>query len=295
MARYFRRVEDPHRLLARERAPVSGRRVPKVRSKRGESASVPTASIAGVPVAAVAVAAVVAVLAVGGVVLARSVGSSSGDAVVRTTDVASASTALGADPITSTAATSDVTTTLLPTTIAAVTTVPATPTLPALGPAVRLTSAAAATAATIIPTDPATTSTYSGPLPVFNVALDCTADACSFSMRAFAPGTVTDSGLTSVPATAGRFFITSTAASTCTTSSGNQLSRQVSRVIDLTLSGSQIVNGVSVPQRIAGTATTVTPDAGYVPKVGDVVDDGAEVGCPGQTLIFDVAGELSPG
>jgi hypothetical protein len=131
-------------------------------------------------------------------------------------------------------------------------------------------------------------------LPVFNFALDCTSGSCAFSMRAFAPGTVTDDGLTTVPATAGRFFITSTRASPCTTSSGNQLSRDVSTVIDLTLSGSQVVNGVSVPQQIVGTLTTVTPDAGYVPKVGQVVDEGAEVGCAGQTLIFDVAGALAP-
>jgi hypothetical protein len=130
---------------------------------------------------------------------------------------------------------------------------------------------------------------------VFNFAIDCTAAGCDFSMRAFAPGTVTDEGLTTVPATAGRFVITSTRAATCTTSSGNQLSRDVSNVIDLTLSGSQVVNGVSVPQQIAGTLTTVTPDAGYVPKVGDVVDDGAEVGCAGQTLVFDVAGTLASG
>lgn len=114
-------------------------------------------------------------------------------------------------------------------------------------------------------------------------------------MRAFSPGTVTDEGLTTVPATAGRFFITSTRASTCTTDSGNQLSRDVSNVVDLTLSGSQVVNGLAVPQQIVGTLTTVTPDAGHVPKVGEVVDEGADVGCAGQTLIFDVAGDLVSG
>ena len=66
-------------------------------------------------------------------------------------------------------------------------------------------------------------------------------------------------------------------------------------MIDLTLSGTQLVNDVSVPLQIAGTLTTVTPDAGYVPKVGDVVDEGAEVGCAGRTLIFDVAGTLVSG
>jgi hypothetical protein len=52
---------------------------------------------------------------------------------------------------------------------------------------------------------------------------------------------------------------------------------------------------VSVPQQIVGALTTATPDAGFVPKVGEVVDEGADVGCAGQTLIFDVVGDLVSG
>ncbi|MEP7046644.1 MAG: hypothetical protein ABI949_08200 [Ilumatobacteraceae bacterium] len=292
MTRYFRRVDDPHRLLARERLPVSGRRVPKVRSKRDLTSPAATASRAGVPVAAMIGGAVIAALVVTGVVVAWSRSSRSGDAVVATTvtTFVPAPTASVAAPIKPPNPDVGVTTTLVP-----ATTVQVTSPLPAIATAIRLTSAAAASAATVIPTDPAATATYSGALPVFNFAIDCTADACNFSMRSFAPGTVTDEGLTTVPASAGRFLITSSVNAPCTTSRGNQLSREVSNVIDLTLSGTQVVNGVSVPQVIAGTLTSVKPDAGYVPKVGAVVDRSAEVGCPGQTLTFDVAGVLVPG
>lgn len=292
MTRYFRKVIDPQRLLARERAPVTGRRVPKERSKRSQETQASTGVSAGVPVAAVVAGAAVAVLAVVGVVAAIATSSGSDDAAGPTTASVTepAPTGTAAFPIASPITADVVTSTDQP-----ATTVGTTSTTTAVGPVVRLVSAAAATAATIIPTDPATSATYSGPLPVFNFAIDCVADGCNFSMRAFAPGTVTDEGLTTVPATAGRFVITSTRAATCTTSSGSQLSRDVSSVIDLTLSGSQLVNGVPVPQQIAGTLTTVTPDAGYVPKVGDVVDEGAEVGCAGQTLVFDVAGTLASG
>lgn len=292
MTRYFRGVTDPQRLLARERAPVTGRRVPKMRSKRNQAAQVPTAATAGLPVAAVVVGAVIALLAVAGVVAAIATSSGSdekaGPASVTVTEPAPTATA--ASPIASPGTTDAATSTEQPGT-----TVGITSTTSVVGPVVRLVSAAAATAATVIPTDPAATADYEGPLPVFNFAIDCTTDGCAFSMRAFAPGTVTDEGLTTVPATAGRFVITSKRAGTCTTSTGNQLSRDVSTVIDLTLSDSQLVNGVSVPLEIAGTLTTVTPDAGYVPKVGDLVDEGAEIGCAGQTLVFDVAGTLAQG
>lgn len=298
MTRYFGKVADPQRLLARERAPVTGRRVPKVRSKQSQATPASTATTGGIPVAAVVAGAVVAVLAVAGVVaaIAKSSGSdgAAGQTTITVTESAPvapvAPTASAASPITSSVTADAATSTVQPST-----TVGVTSTTSVLGPVVRLVSSAAATAATIIPTDPASSATYSGPLPVFNFAIDCTADGCDFSMRAFAPGTVTDEGLTTVPATAGRFVITSTRAATCTTSSGNQLSRDVASVIDLTLLGSQLVNGVSVPQQVTGTLSTVTPDAGYVPKVGDVVDEGAEVGCAGQTLVFDVAGTLAAG
>jgi len=131
-------------------------------------------------------------------------------------------------------------------------------------------------------------------LPVFNVAIDCIESGCSFSLRAFAPGTVTEDGSTTIPATAGRFLATSTQADTCTGDQGTQFSRPLTGTIDLAVTGAQLVRGVSVPQRIGGTFTRVIPDAGYVPKVGDVVDEGTEVGCPGQTLIFTVDAPLEP-
>ena len=261
-----------------------------MRSKRNEATQASPAVTAGVPIALVVAGIVIAVLAVGGVVFAvvNNSGSDSSAGETAGTAAAPVPTASAATPIAPPV-------TAAPTTSGGTsTTVGTTSTTSVLSPVVRLVSAAAASAATVIPTDPAATATYSGPLPVFNFGIDCTADGCNFSMRTLAPGTVTDEGLTTVPATAGRFVITSTRASTCTTSSGGQLSRNVSSVIDLTLSGSQLVNGVSVPQQIAGTLTTVIPDAGYVPKVGDVVDNGAETGCPGQTTVFDVAGPLTP-
>lgn len=295
MTQYFRKVVDPQRLLARERAPVTGRRVPKVRSKRTQATQATSATAsAGVPVAAVVAGAVVAVLAVVGVVaaIAKSSGSDETAGPTTITVPEAAPTAAVASPITTVATTS---TNQPGTTVGVTSTRSTTSTTLVIGPVVRLVSAAAATAATIIPTDPAASADFAGPLPVFNFAIDCAANGCNFSMRAFAPGTVSDQGLTTVPATAGRFVITSTRAATCTTSSGGQLSREVSSVIDLTLSGSQVVTGVSVPSQIAGTLTTVIPDAGYVPKVGDAVNEGAEVGCAGQTMVFDVAGALAPG
>lgn len=294
MTQYFRKVADAQRLLARERLPVTGQRVPKGQSKRNQADQAPTVATVGVPIAALIAGAVLAALAVAGVVFAIST-SSDGDETAGQTTVSAAESAPtataaapAAPPVTPEAATST-------STDQATTTVAVTSTTSLVEPVVRLVSSAAATAATIIPTDPAASASYEGPLPVFSFAIDCTAGGCAFSMRAFAPGTVTDEGLTTVPATDGRFVITSTRAAPCTTSSGGQLTRRVSSVIDLTLSGSQVVNGVSVPQQITGTLSTITPDAGYVPKVGEVVDEGADVGCAGQTLIFDVAGTLAPG
>ncbi len=49
-----------------------------------------------------------------------------------------------------------------------------------------------------------------------------------------------------------------------------------------------------MPLQIGGTLTNFIPEAGYVPHVGDVVDQGAETGCVGQTLVFNVAGDLDP-
>ena len=221
MTQYFRKVTDPQRLLARERAPVTGRRVPKVRSKRGEATQTSTVATAGVPVAVVVVGSVLAVLALTGVVfaIAKSPSSDTAASPTRVTGNESAPPATAASPMASPLPADVVTSTDQPGTTVALTS-----TTSVAGPVVRLIAAAAATGATIIPTDPAASANYTGPLPEFNLVIDCTNDGCSFSMRAFAPGTVTDEGLTTVPATAGRFVITSTNAATCTTSSGNQLS-----------------------------------------------------------------------
>jgi hypothetical protein len=80
----------------------------------------------------------------------------------------------------------------------------------------------------------------------------------------------------------------------CHGSKGSRFVRNISSTIDLTLSGSQTVNGIAVPQQINGILTTVFPEAGYVPHVGDVVAQGAETGCVGLTHVFTVAGDLAP-
>ena len=85
MTRYFRKVADPQRLLARERAPVTGRRVPKVRSKRDQATQASTAATAGVPFAAVVAGAVVAVLVAAGVVTAIAMSSGGDDAAGQAT------------------------------------------------------------------------------------------------------------------------------------------------------------------------------------------------------------------
>lgn len=288
MTRYFRKVEDPQRLLARERAPVTGRRVPKVRSKRSDGSQASGAAGSGFPVAAIVGAVAVAVLVAGGVVVAVSRGGGSNDAATPT----SAATTIAA-PI-ATVANSATPTTQPSTTVEPSTTVGVTSTIAVVDASIRLTSAAATTTVSATSADPGGQATYSGPLPVFNFTFDCTTAGCGFSLRAFSPGSVNEHGLTTIPATGGRIVSTTTSSATCTSSNGNQLSRNVSNVIDLTLSGSQVVNGISVPQQIGGTLTSITPEAGYVPHVGDVVDQGADIGCAGQTLVFTVAGTLQP-
>ncbi|HEY0519218.1 MAG TPA: hypothetical protein VGC84_06970 [Ilumatobacteraceae bacterium] len=287
MTQYFRKVEDPQRLLPRERAAVTGRRVPKARSKRADDAASPRLHRISLPIAAI-VGAVVAALLVIGAVVAVSRSGGSGTATEPTT------TNSLADPITSDASVSKppqlappvvsigTTTTQLPTT-----TVPAVTTI-------HLTSVAATSSVDIIPADPNSSSSFTGPMPTFNFAVDCLVDGCTFSLRTFAPGTVTDAGLTTIPAVGGRFLSTSTRSVACTGSKGTRFVRNITNTIDLTLSGSQTVSGIAVPQQIGGALTSVVPEAGYVPHVGEVVDQGAERGCPGQTLVFTVAGDLAP-
>ncbi|MCU1359650.1 MAG: hypothetical protein JWN99_939 [Ilumatobacteraceae bacterium] len=240
--------------------------------------SLPTAAVVG---------GVVAALVITGGVVAMSRGGDSGTAVAPTTNPVAAPLATDA-PVPPSA---DVIEPVI--TVAATTTELVATTVPAVVTSIHLTSVAAATSVDIVPVDPGSSSTYSGPLPAFNIGIDCTADGCNFSLRTFAPGTVTDEGLTTIPAVAGRFVSTSTTSVPCTGSNGTRFARNISSVIDLTLSGSQTVNGIAVPQQIGGTLTTITPEAGYVPHVGDVVDPGAERGCVGQTVIFTVAGDLT--
>lgn len=288
MTRYFRQVQDPQRLLQRERAPVTGRRVPKVRSKHdGETATARFARMS-VPVAAV-VGGVVAVLVVIGVVVAVSTRRDSGTATAPTTnpvavpiasDVPVSNNPDVTEPVVTAAATT--TTELVSTTIVAAVT------------SIHLTSVAATTSVDAIPADPLGSATFTGPMPTYNFGIDCTVDGCTFSLRTFAPGTVTDAGLTTISAVAGRFASTSTKSVACHGSNGSRFVRNTSNTIDLTLSGSQTVNGIAVPQQINGTLTIVLPEAGNVPHVGDVVDQGAETGCAGQTLVFTVAGDLAP-
>lgn len=292
MTRYFRQVQDPQRLLQRERAPVTGRRVPKVRSKHADDAVTARFARLPVPLAAV-VGGLIAVLAVIGVVVAVSRGSDAGTAIAPTTNpvvlpIASDVPASNHPDVTAPVATAPVATASAATTGLVSTTIVAAIT------SIHLTSAAVTTSVDDIPADPLSSATFTGALPTYHFGIDCTADGCTFSLRTFAPGTVTVAGLTTISAVAGRFLSTSTRSVPCTGSKGTRFVRTISNTIDLTLSGSQTVNGIAVPQQINGTLTTVVPDTGYVPHVGDVVDQGAETGCVGQTLIFTVAGNLAP-
>ncbi len=291
MTQYFRKVRDPQRLLQRERSPLTGRRVPKSRSKRSHGG--PARRFAGMsaPVAA-AVGGLIAALLVTGVVVAVSSDRNSATATDSSTNpsvvpVASEGPALEPPAVTTAVVPSPV--------IPAVSIAPpvATTIVPAVT-SIRLTSAAAATSAAVTSADPNGSASYLGSLPVFNIGVDCTADGCTFSLRAFAPGTVTPEGLTTIPAVAGRFTYTSTKSSPCTGNSGTQYSRTISDVLDFTLSGSQTVNGITVPQQIDGTLTLVRPEAGYVPHVGEVLQEGAEQGCAGTTTVFTASGDLVP-
>ena len=291
MSEYFSKVRDPQGLLQRERAAVTGRRVPKSRSKRSDDTSGPRLRRFSVPTAAIVGGIVAALVVIGGVVFAMSRGGDdSGAAVDSTTPV----TVLIApdvsllQPVDSTAPV--VTTAVSTTTTELVTT---TTTVPGVT-TIHLTSLAAATSGDVIPVDPGATATFNGPLPAFRMGVDCTVDGCAFSLRTFAPGTVNDAGLTTIPAVAGRFVSTSSKSVSCTGSNGTRFTRKISSTIDLSLTGSQTVNGVVVPTQIGGTLTSVFPEAGYVPHVGDVVDQGAETGCAGQTIILTVAGDLAP-
>lgn len=283
MTQYFRKVKDPQRLLQRERAPVTGRRVPKSRSKRGQDAATARFARVSIPIAAV-VGGLIAALVVIGVVVAVSTNSDSGTASEPPATPITVPEAPVSNP-------PDVTAPVVP---AAATTELVSTTIVTAVTSIRLTSVAAATSVDIIPADPGASSTFAGPLPAFNFGVDCTVDGCTFSLRTFAPGTVTDEGLTTIPAIAGRFVSMSTKAAPCTGSNGTRFVRDITNTIDLTLSGSQTVNAIAVPQQIGGTLTTFIPEAGYVPHVGDVVAQGAETGCAGQTLVFTVAGDLAP-
>ena len=288
MTQYFRKVQDPQRLLQRERAPVTGRRVPKVRSKHAHDA--PAARFAGMSVRlATVVGVVIAALVLTGVVV-LAVSRHGGSATVAPSTTTAVAVPIASDVPASNPA--DVVESVV--TTAATTTQAVSTTILAVVTAIHLTSVAATTSVDITPADPGASASFNGPLPAFNFGIDCTTDGCTFSLRTFAPGTVTDEGLTTIPAVAGRFLSTSTTSVPCTGSNGSRFARNISRVIDLTLSGSQIVNGITVPQQIGGTLTVVTPEAGYVPHVGDVVDQRAERGCSGQTLVFTVVGALSP-
>ena len=208
MTQYFRKVKDPQRLLQRERAPVTGRRVPKSRSKRGQDAAKARFGRVSVPMAAV-VGALIAALVLIGAVVAVSTNSDSGTANEPTTNPV----AVPVVPEVSVPSTPEATAPIVP---AASTTEFVSTTVVAAVASIRLTSVAATTSVDIIPADPATSSTFDGPLPAFNFGIDCTVAGCTFSLRTFAPGTVTDEGLTSIAAVGGRFVSMSTRASPCT-------------------------------------------------------------------------------
>jgi hypothetical protein len=301
VSEYFRDVPDPHRLIAPERAPITGRRVPKHRSKRSQRSSQPSGLHAARPwmLTGAAVVAVTGVLI--GVVAASDDGPSIKDSaptastqgVSPTTSAVVVVTAATVEPTDPTAAA--VESTLPETTVAPTTTAPETTTTVAVPLVTRLVATASATAAEVIPSDPAASAEFSGPLPVFTIPFDCSDSSCVLSIRDFFPGAVTADGLTTAPVVGDTVSVTTTSASTCTGSDGTQYTRQHTSTIDLVLSGVQDVGGIALPAAIAGTLTSMMPDAGYVPRVGDVVDRGAPTGCPGQTLIFTVGGPISAG
>ena len=301
MSEYFRDVPDARRLIAPERAPVTGRRVPKQRSKRTQRSS-QTGLRAARPwvLTGAAVATVTAALI--GVVVASSDDDSSIKSAEPSSTIAAASgttdgTAVASvvETVASSVTTSAATEPSAVETSVATTVAPATTITVAEPVVTRLVASAAATAAEAIATDPAGTASFSGPLPLFTIPFDCTGTSCVLSIRDFFPGAITADGLTTAPVTGDRVTVTTTRLGTCTASDGTQYTREHVDTIDLVLSGVQDVGGVLLPAAVDGTLTLVTPDAGYVPKVGDVVDEGATQGCAGQTLIFTVSGPIAAG
>ena len=155
MTKYFREVRDPQSLLARERAPISGRRVPQHRSKRDqESQSVRLSRRFPRWMLVTAVAAFAALSAA--VIVAAVSGDNSSDTTTGTVPET------GSQQSSTSAAVSPTVPLSAPSTAAQTTTTVVSTTSPVGGELVRLTSAAAATGVTVTPTDPNATATFNG-------------------------------------------------------------------------------------------------------------------------------------
>jgi hypothetical protein len=292
MAEYFRDVERPEDLVPRERHPRTGRRVPKSRSKGRE------ASRFGALTGRRLLALVAAVAVAGGaaVVLASRDDSNTIGTGAADTTTPAATEAADTTPASSTVLPTSVVSTL-PATTAAPTTAPPTTapvtSLVALVP-LRLRMEPLPAVVQVIPADPGATATYNSAPPEFTFAVDCLNGACTFPLTVNFPGAVTAEGFNFVDAVDGHIDYRSSKVDSCTGSQGTVFSREIVSTTSLTLSGAQQIADQAYPQRLSGTLTTVFPEAGFVPHVGDAFPTGTETGCSGETLIFTVDAPLSP-
>ena len=161
------------------------------------------------------------------------------------------------------------------------------PTTPAAS-VVHLVASAAASNVTIIPADPNATATFNGPLPVYPISIDCSITECSLEIGA---NTETP---TFVAITANHAHSVSETADTCSGSQGTEYTRTITSTFDVDVSGATVVGGVTVPISVSGVLQIAIPEAGLVPHVGEAIDNGAETGCTGQTMVITVQGELVP-
>lgn len=286
MSEYFNKVPDPRALLAHERAPITGRRVRKDRAKHPGGLTPQHGRPKWVPIAV----AVSALAALGGIVaVARGDDSPAPTAVpsiVAASDPALTIAVTTATPVPST---------VVSTTEAAVATAPS-----SIEPVATTTPAPIATSSFRMIGTVTTSNTGATPLrfypnneivfndaPVLAFVFVCDAAACRFSLRDSRPGHVAPDGSTAITVVDGRVTVTITDPGLCAAAGGGTVTGGTqTETIDLTLSGTQVINGVSVPTTINGTHTVTFPE------IGDVTRNPA---CAGFTGTSTLSGLLGPG
>lgn len=282
MSEYFGKVPDPRALLDRERAPISGRRVHKDQAKRHGG----TTPQRGRP-RWVLVAAAAAVLTVVGGAIAIAAGDHSPAPAASATTATEAPTATSVDTTTAPEATAAPSTAISAGAAVTTSTEPA-PTATGLAAVVPTSFRLVADATTSQPVitrlrdHPSYELTVAEP-PVYRFVFNCDASGCRFSLRDWRPGEVTADGSTSIAVVDGHVSYTDSSPYSC--ASGGTAPE--TDTIDLILSGTQVVNGVSVPTTIQGTHSSTFPELGNF--------SGLSRGCPGFTSVTAINGLLTPG